>query len=191
MDKQTKVAMVAIAIVIPLSSVFVLNSGQSILPQKSFAQTKISVLTSFYPLYEFAKQVGKEKVEVSLLVPPGIEPHDWEPSIRDLQKMQTSDIIVINGLGFEQWVDNFILANPDAIVVDTSIDITPLGVNSQQGSLEFAKDPHIWLNPPTIKIQIQNIANALMQIDPPNKNFYQNNADSYIKEFELLDCSVA
>jgi len=110
MDEQTKVAILAITVIIPILSLLVWNSDQAIISASSDS-TQITVIASFYPLYEFTKQVGKEKVEVLLLVPPGVEPHDWEPTITDLQKMLQSNLIVINGIGFENWVDDINTVN--------------------------------------------------------------------------------
>ena len=123
MDEQTKVAILAITVIIPILSLLVWNSDQAIISASSDS-TQITVIASFYPLYEFTKQVGKEKVEVLLLVPPGVEPHDWEPTITDLQKILQSNLIVINGIGFENWVDDFDTVNSKVMVVDTSEGIS-------------------------------------------------------------------
>ena len=196
MDIQTKGAILAIAVIIPISSLFVWNSDQTFVSATSDS-TEISVIASFYPLYEFTKQVGQDNVKISLLVPPGVEPHNWEPTITDLQKMYESNLIVINGLGFENWIVNFNAVNSKVSVVDTSYSITPIRVNLENNleiltdeSKEFTTDPHIWLNPITIKIQVQNIANALIELDPENENSYQKNADSYKLELDILDKKI-
>ena len=90
MNTQTKLAIIAIAVIIPLSSVAVYgtNSNQH---STKIDSDKLQVISSFYPLHEFAQNIGKEKVDAILLVPPGVEPHDWEPTIKDVQKMQKSD----------------------------------------------------------------------------------------------------
>ena len=66
---------------------------------------KLKVYASFYPMYDFAKKIGGDKVEVTNLVPAGTEPHDWEPSAKDLAKISESDILVYSGAGMESWVD--------------------------------------------------------------------------------------
>ncbi len=192
MDEQTKLAILAIAIIIPILSLLVWNSDQAIISASSDS-TQITVIASFYPLYEFTKQVGKEKVEVLLLVPSGVEPHDWEPTITDLQKLHQSNIIVINGIGFENWVDDIDTVNSKVLVVDTSEGISLINdsffqkdENKDHDDYSLA-DPHIWLNPLMAKIQVSNIADALIQIDPNNKIFYQKNAKSYISKLEYLD----
>ena len=78
------------------------------------------MLASFYPVYEFTKAVGGDRADVSVLVPGGIEPHDWEPSFSDIQRMQVADVVVVNGIGFESWIEDFEATNPEALVVDAS-----------------------------------------------------------------------
>lgn len=185
MDNQSKAAIIAIAIVIPLSSLAVWNLDQPAMSYESAnTNQKIAIITSFYPLYEFTKEVGGDRVEVLLLIPFGIEPHDWEPTVKDLQKMQQADLIVINGIGFENWVNDFASINTDVIIVDTSKGIT---TNENELDVNHSIDPHIWLNPVMVTKQVENIANALMEIDPSNKEFYSTNANSYILRLEQLD----
>ena len=186
MNKQTKAGIVAIGIVIPLSSLAVWNLDQSILSYESATPNqKIVVISSFYPLYEFTKKIGGDKVEASLLVPLGIEPHDWEPTVKDLQKMQQADLIVINGAGFENWVNDLDSINSDVVIVDTS-----KGTSILETGHKTSLNPHIWLNPVMAKRQVQNIAEALMKIDPSNKEYYQKNTDSYILQLDELDSKI-
>ena len=183
MDRQTKAVILVIAVIIPISSLFVWNSDQAIVSASSDS-TEISVIASFYPLYEFSKEVGQEKIEVSLLVPPGIEPHEWEPTINELQKMHQSDLIVINGLGFENWIEDFDIVNSNVMIVDTSEGISVIKDKI------FQSDPHIWLNPAMAKIQVTNIADALIKIDPVNEKYYRQNAKSYLDKLDSLDTKI-
>ena len=183
MDNQTKIAIIAIVTIIPILSFAVWNTDQLIISTAADS-TEISVMTSFYPLYEFTKQVGQDKVRVSLLVPPGIEPHDWEPTINELQKMYEANLIVINGIGFESWVDGIDTINSGIVIVDTSIGISL--INNDHSSV----DPHIWLNPVMAKTQVTNIVNALIKIDPTNEKFYRDNAKSYQAKLDSLDTKI-
>lgn len=183
MDTQSKAAIIAIAVVIPLSSLAVWNLDQSVSYASTNDNQKIVAITSFYPLFEFTKQVGGDRAEVSQLIPFGIEPHDWEPTVKDLQNMQQADLIIINGIGFENWANDFALTNTDVIIVDTSKGIT----TNENNLVNHPTDPHIWLNPVMAKKQVANIANALMEIDPANKEYYSTNANAYILRLEQLD----
>jgi zinc transport system substrate-binding protein len=177
---QTRIAIISIAVIIPLSSFAVLNSSQSMILDEPKTNEKIVVIASFFPLYEFTKEIGKEKVDVSLLVPSGVEPHDWEPTVKDLQLMQQADVIIINGIGFENWIDDIDTVNSNVKVVDTSIGISIL-----------ESDPHIWLNPVMAKKQVENIVDSLSKVDPLNEKFYKKNTASYIKKLEELDHKIS
>jgi len=184
---QIKLAIIAIAVIIPLSSIAVYgtDSNQQFIKSDS---SKLQVISSFYALHEFSQNVGQEKVDVTLLVPVGVEPHDWGPTIKDVQRMQQSDLIIINGIGFENWVDNLKETNYQGVIVDTSNGI--LDNNLGQEQINTSGDPHIWLNPVYAKIQVQNIANAFSNSDPNNQEYYQSNAEKYIEELELLDLKI-
>ncbi|MFB5597896.1 MAG: metal ABC transporter substrate-binding protein [Nitrosopumilaceae archaeon] len=191
MDKQVKIAIIAISIIIPISAILIWNSNQSISSSITLTnEQKITVVASFYPLYEFTKQVGKEKVDVSTLVPFGIEPHDWEPTIKDLQKLQQTDLVVINGIGFESWVHDLESIESNVVIVDTSNGISIIKELDEHGEHENLGNPHIWLNPVMAQKQVANIADALSQIDPENKEYYTNNANSYISQLEKLDKKI-
>ena len=193
MDNQTKAAILAIAVIIPISSAYVWNSDQSFVSASS-ETAELSAIVSFYPLYEFTKQVGQDKVNVSLLIPPGIEPHDWEPTVNELQKMHEADLIVINGIGFESWADDIDTVNSDVIIVDTSKGISIIDGDMIEANSDLhdhsVGDPHIWLNPVMAKTQVQNIVDALISIDPDNEKFYVQNAKSYQDKLDALDAKI-
>jgi len=184
---QIKLAIIAIAVVIPLSSIAVYgtNSNQQFTTTDS---SKLQVISSFYTLHEFSQNIGQEKVDVTLLVPVGVEPHDWGPTIKDVQRMQKSDLIIINGIGFENWVDNLDEIDYQGVIVDTSNEI--LVKNLGQEHARTSVDPHIWLNPVYAKTQVQNIANAFSNSDPENQQYYQSNAAKYIEQLDLLDSKI-
>ena len=187
MNLQIKLAIIAIAVVIPLSifAVYETNSNQQFTTTDS---SKLQVISSFYPLHEFSQNVGQEKVDAILLVPVGVEPHDWGPTIKDVQRMQKSDLIIINGIGFENWVDSLAEIGYQGVIVDTSNGI--LVTNFGQEYTNTSGDPHIWLNPVYAKTQVQNIANAFSNLDPKNQQYYQSNAAKYIQQLDLLDSKI-
>ena len=210
MNTQTKLAIIAIVIVIPLTS-FAVHSTNTSHQFTNNEYSKLQVVSSFNPLYEFSEIVGQEKVDVTLLVPVGVEPHDWEPTIKDVQQMQKSDIIVINGIGFENWVDDLIENNYSGIIVDTSNGISIIQSEEQHDEEQHDEeqhdeeqhdeeqhdehghllgDPHIWLNPVYAKIQVQNIATAFSNSDPKNAQFYHTNAEEYNEKLDILDSKI-
>ena len=185
MNIQIKLAIIAIAIIIPLSSIAVYgtNSNQQFTKIDS---SKLQVISSFYTLHEFSQNVGQEKINVTLLVPDGVEPHDWGPTIKDVQRIQKSDLIIINGIGFENWVDNLDETDYQGVIVDTSNGILDKNLGQEQST----GDPHIWLNPVYAKTQVQNISIAFSNSDPGNQEYYQSNAAKYIEELDLLDSKI-
>ena len=178
MNTQTKMAIVAIMVVIPLTSVVVYgtNTNQEFTSNNN---SKLLAISSFNPLHEFSQIVGGEKIDVTLLVPVGVEPHDWEPTIKDVQQMHKSDFIIINGIGFENWVDDLIENNYQGTIVDTS----------KQIPIKEA-DPHIWLNPVFAINQVENIALAFSNSDPENGEYYMTNAAKYSEKLQSLDSKI-
>ena len=189
MNNDTRAAILAISIVIPLSAFALWFSEQDNII--SFAEKRqMKVLVSFYPLYEFTKTIGGERVDVSTIIPSGIEPHDWEPTLQDLQKMHNADMIVINGAGLEPWITKLGSINSNILIADTSKGISLLEKDKHVFNNEIQNDPHIWLDPVLAKKQIQNIVNGLIKIDPENANYYQENAKTYDAKLDLLDNKI-
>ncbi len=196
MNIQTKLAIAAILVVIPLTSIVVYGTNTN--QQFSAADnSKLQVISSFNPLHEFSQIVGQEKINAILLVPVGVEPHDWEPTIKDVQQMQKSDLIIINGIGFENWVDDLIDNEYDGIIVDTSKGImVTKSTDEEHGDEEDSDhqhsegDPHIWLNPIFAIKQVGNIALAFSNADPENGEFYMTHAAKYSEELHELDLKI-
>jgi len=189
MNNDIRAAILAISIVIPLS-VFVLWFSENNNVTGFTEKRQLKVLASFYPLYEFTKIIGGERIDVSVIIPSGIEPHDWEPTIQDLQKIKNADMIVINGAGLEPWITKLVSVNPDILIVDTSAGISLLEKNNHVFNNKIQNDPHIWLDPVLAKKQIQNIVDDLIRIDPQNADYYQENANAYNTKLILLDNKI-
>lgn len=158
--------------------------------------SKVKVVASFYPIYDFVQKIGGDRVEVSSIIPPGVEPHDWEPTIQQRLKAESSDMIVYNGAGFEKWIEEI-----DAkFRVDTSEGLELLEGSSEGGDhktsasghtdLNENADPHIWLDPILAKYQIEKIRDGLIKIDPANTNYYNGTAKKFIAELDSLDAFI-
>lgn len=140
----------------------------------------LNIVASFYPIYEFVKQVGGDKVSVSSLIPVGVEPHDFEPTIQQIQNAERADIVFFNGLGFEStWLNK--IQNDNLVDTSTGTNITETG---------NVINPHIWLDPILAKNQVKNIEDALIELDPANKKYYENNAINFTKELDSLDVFI-
>lgn len=155
---------------------------------------KLVIYTSFYPIYDFAKNVGGDKVEVINLVKPGEEAHHYEPTTGQMAGMETADLIVINGQDMESWVDG-LSSSLQSKVIDTSVGVNTIKrttndnpiYNENDEENQNSVDPHIWLSLKNAVKQMENIKNALVQIDPDNATYYQERFQSYSYMFNGLD----
>jgi len=146
---------------------------------KSNATNPLKIFASFYPIYDFVKKIGKDKVDVSVIVPNGMEPHDFEPTAKQIIDLQKADAIFINGMGFESWIDKL----NDANIVDLGKDL-PTEKNTQ------VANPHIWLDPLLVKLQAKYILNSLISLDPQNKLYYNDNHVQFTNNLDRLHADI-
>jgi zinc transport system substrate-binding protein len=148
------------------------------------------VVASFYPMYEFSRQVAGDRAEVVSLVPPGVEPHDWEPSPQKLVEVQNARLLVYNGAGFEPWVDKLLhdVTGKRIIVIETTrgLDLIPA---TAEGGAKNGGDPHVWLDPVLAQSQVEAIRAGLAQGDPANKAAYDDQARAFRARLAALDAA--
>jgi zinc transport system substrate-binding protein len=158
---------------------------------------KVRVTASFYPLAEFARQVGKDKVEVTTLVSPGIEPHDYDPTPREIAGIYKSKLFIFNGAGLEPWADKIKgeLESTGIVVVDASDGIGLINKNESTGETDTSGDtyssydPHFWLDPVLASREVDNIKDGLVAANPENRESYEANAQAYKEQLSQLDRS--
>ncbi len=153
------------------------------------ASEKVKVSVTFDALSEFVEAVGGDEVEVSTIIPVGTEPHDFEPKAQDLVGLSSAQVFVYNGLGMESWVEDTIAAvnNKSLIVVDASKDVTPItNVDEEEISEHGQYDPHIWLSLKCAETEVVSIKDALVKVDPTNKDYYEANCTDYTSKLESL-----
>lgn len=153
---------------------------------KTDSSKKIHIVVSFNAIREFAQAVGKDKVDVATIIPNGTEPHDFELKARDLLQLNQADIFVYNGLDMEAWADKAIsiMNNKKLIVVEASKGYKQL--NSQTLEATGKYDPHVWLSLTGAEYEAKSIMNALIKVDPANKNYYSRNYNDFYKNLEGL-----
>jgi zinc transport system substrate-binding protein len=189
MNEKIVIGVAAIAVALALAAGIIdIAAGQNQQQQPappSNDTNKLRVIASFFPLYDFSRNVGGDRAEVSVMVPAGIEPHDWEPTPRNIADAESADMIVYNGAGFESWFSGI----NAKFAVDTSRGIQLMeGGEGAQGGSNF--DPHIWLDPVLAKKQVEAIRDGFVQIDPVNSDYYSQNAQRYIAELDSLDSFI-
>ncbi len=178
---------------------------------------KIKVMTTLFPQYDFAKIVGGDKVEVTLLLPPGVEAHSYEPTPQDIISIQESDLFVYTGEQMEPWVHKMVenVKSDGLTIVDSSkgIELMMGHHHDHEGEDEDhdhdagdddhdhdadsededhdheGVDPHIWLDPVLAKTMVDNLTEGLILVDPENEAYYQQNADAYKLKLDELDNS--
>lgn len=165
------------------------SSSDSSSSQAESSADKVQVAVSFNAMKEFVEAVGKDKVEVHTIIPDGTEPHDFEPTAKDLTSLKNAKVFVYNGLGMEPWAEKAVSAadNKDLISVEATKGIDLITNDDPEEVKEHGQyDPHAWLSLKNAQVEVKNIADALAQADPNNADFYKSNSDAYIKQLEDL-----
>ena len=150
--------------------------------QKEVETDKISIVTTLFPQYDFAKQIAGDKAEVTLLLPPGAETHSFEPSPSDMIKIKECDLFIYTSKYMEPWGEKLILeggADGAAVISAAS------GINHEKHGGDI--DPHVWTNPQNAIIMAENILRALCTIDIENADYYKGNYNAYIEKLSELD----
>ena len=146
--------------------------------------SKLKIVASFYPIYEFVKRVGGNNVNITTLIPIGVEPHNFEPTIQQIQNAESADLIIYNGAGLEKWIDKI----DSKFKVDASQGLNLFKGNDSESAGTY--DPHVWLDPVLAEKEVENIRDALVKVDPANSQYYQSNANKFIAELNTLDNKI-
>ena len=184
-----KVLCLAMAsLVVLLSGCSAKTASKTVTENMSSSSTrKLTVYTSFYAMYDFAKKIGGDKINLTNLVPAGTEPHEWEPSTGDIKNLENADVLIYNGASMENWVDKVVksLNNKKLITVEASKGINLSENKDKDEDLKY--DPHVWLNPMNAKKELEAIKYAFVKADPKNKDYYEKNYADNAKKFDELD----
>lgn len=167
-------------------------------PQQA-SSTRLSVVTSIYPLFEFVQRVGGDRVDVHNLVPAGAESHDYEPTPRDLAAIERGALLVFNDAGLEPWVARVLPQLSDRHVTVNATEGLPLlsgvagGEDGDEDGGQVAGrpgrggiDPHVWLDPLLAQQQVERIVAGLLVADPPGRADYEANAARLKEELQML-----
>ncbi|WP_303166413.1 metal ABC transporter solute-binding protein, Zn/Mn family [Phascolarctobacterium sp.] len=146
------------------------------------ASDKLPVAASFYPMAEFVRAVGGDQVEVITMVPDGAEPHDWEPSPRDLTRLGRAKVFVYNGL-VEPWAQQ-------ALEALSERGIMPVEAGAGLFNRDGVQDPHVWISPRRAMVEVERITAALCAADPEQAALYQRNSKAYLARLQALDARL-
>lgn len=167
-------------------------AGCSTEKENSAEKEKLQIVTTFYPMYDFSKKVAGNQGKVSVLMSGEVEPHDYEPSAKDIAKIQEADVFVYNSKEMETWVPS-VLESVDTskvkiIEASSGIELMDEEADSEEheGHTHGA-DPHVWLDPVLAEKEAENIYQGLVEADSKNKTTYQKNYENFSGELHNLD----
>jgi len=157
------------------------------------ASRKIRIVTSVFPLLEFAEAVSGERGEVSLLLPPGAEIHTWQPRPSDIIRLSSADLFIYIGADLEPWLHDLLksVKNPKLRVLEASrgiplIDEEGIAHNGHEHE-HGAHDPHVWLDFKNDQMIVDRIEAVLSEMDPEGSSIFEKNAYAYKEKLQVLD----
>ncbi len=176
-----------------LLSLFLLASCETKSPPTTRGKD-IKIVATLYPTYEFARNIAGNLARVELLLPPGVDPHSFEPKPQDIVKIHSSDLFIFTTRAMEPWADNLVKAiqSGKPIVVDASEGLRFITSEPEHGhrhEKEETIDPHVWLDLENAQKMAENIYKALVRIDPQNQANYQKNLKNYTSQLAEIDRS--
>jgi zinc transport system substrate-binding protein len=158
------------------------------------ATDELKVVTTFLPMTQFTKAVAGDRAEVSQLLPTTVGPHDYQANPEDVRKLAEADVLVENGMEFEDFLDDLVknANNPQLKIIDSSKDVTPISNEAVEGKTNDQtaageSNPHVWLDPKRAMQQVEGIRDGLIAADPAGKDVYTANAAAYIQQLKELD----
>lgn len=158
-------------------------------PSLACAQDKLKVVATFSILADFVRNVGGERVGVSVLVGPNGDAHVYQPSPGDAKTLADARLVFANGLGFEGWINRLVKASGTrAQTVVATKTIKPRKAEDDHGHGDA--DPHAWQSVANAKVYLANIRDALVAADPAGAESYQANAAAYLGKLDALDADV-
>ena len=145
----------------------------------------IKIITSNFPLYDFARVITGGKAEVAMLLPPGVDSQYFNPTPRNIINFQHNDVFFHIGGGCDSWVDLMLRTVDNNNIRIITLTDCLLGAGADLGS-----DIHVWTSPRYAKLIVQIIADVLIEIDEANSEFYKTNAAEYIAKLDELDIAL-
>lgn len=147
-------------------------------PTVPIKNEKLQIAATIFPLFDLLKNIGGDKVEPILILPPGASPHTFDLKPSDIAKIQKADLVLAIGHGLDDWVTSAISSSDKKVIVDKDIVVK---------KIEGVDDPHYWLSIKNAKQIGLNISEILINHDPDNKSYYLQNTVYYLAQLELLE----
>lgn len=154
---------------------------------------KISVVTTIFPYYDFARSVSKGTCDVDMLLKPGSDVHSFEPTPSDILKIRNADLFIYNGGESDEWVDSILesLGDTDKPVVMKMTDyVKPLTEMDADHHAEDEEDEHIWTSLDNAKTLVSKISDEVSKLDQKNKSVYSKNSSDYIEKISKVQSEI-
>ncbi|MDE6731293.1 MAG: metal ABC transporter substrate-binding protein [Oscillospiraceae bacterium] len=154
---------------------------------------KLQIVTTIFPAYDFAREIFGDKAEITLLLKPGTESHSYDPSARDIVKIDGSDLFIYNGGESDAWVENILKTADEVNAVKMMSFVEALeeeelvGVENHDEDADGEYDEHIWTSPKNAALIVGGIAREAARLDAPNADYYNQNAAAYSEKILELD----
>ncbi len=153
-------------------------------PVSSSSSTPRVLATETF-LGDIAQNIAGYRLQVETLLRPTVDPHTYEPTPQDAVKISESQLLIVNGLGYETWLAKTLNnIGGNRIVVTATAGLTP---HPDPSGEHKDGDPHMWMNPLNTIQYVKNIRDGLIQLDPAGKDLYTANANAYIAKLQALD----
>lgn len=192
-NMNQKIFIITLMSIFFIGAFFVLSKNET----SNNKSEKISIVSTLYPYYDFAKNIGGEFVEVTLLIPPGVEAHSFEPKPSDILKINEANVFLYTSEFMEPWAHDIIESiNNTSITIEAAdgLDLIEIEGNKHEEEEEIEDDhnhegidPHVWLDFENSQKISRKILNALVEIDSNNTSYYEENYNSFIKKLADLD----
>ncbi len=177
---------VALVGVIISATLFVINKSKQPVAETG---NKLVVVATLFPVFDFARAIGGDRAFVSTIIPPGVEPHSFEPTPSDMLKVAKAGVFAYAGKIMEPWAESLVTAseNKNLVVADASKGVEFLNASAVTGDAVSGFDPHFWLDLGNAQIMVENITTSFIKADPTNAAYYKNNAAVLKDELNALD----
>jgi len=170
----------SIIVILTLSALFLTGCGSA--SQSSDNTLRVLASTSF--LADIAQNVAGDRLEVTSLLPFGADPHSYQAAPVDVAKIAESNLLILNGLEYEQFIEPLLEnSGGEALVIEASAGLSP----GEDAGSEHGVDPHMWLDPNLVITYVENIRDGLIKVDPDGVDIYTENSESYIVQLKELD----
>lgn len=157
---------------------------------------KLQVVCTLFPQYDFVREIAGDCVELTLLLPPGVESHSYDPTPSDMKAVASADIVIRVGENMETWSSKLMGSAGDGAVLLDLADEMGLELEAHEhGDDEHAdsaeeRDPHIWTDPVLAKDMVRIITEKLCELDEKNAAEYDRRSELYISKLEALDKDI-